>query len=188
MGAREIFVVPYTKGFKASMVKKLAAPGGPSATQLAQEVGVPQSTLSRWLSQAGSFGDGHGAVSPDTPRRPMPAKRPQDWTAEEKLEAVIAAAAIPEAELGEFLRRQGLHQAQLREWRQQILASLEQRSTRSAKKPTPEARRVRELERELTRKEKALAEAATLLILKKKAQAIWGDGGDDTSPKSGSAS
>ncbi len=181
--------MPYTKGFKASMVQKLADPGGPSATQLAQEVGVPQSTLSRWLRQAGSLvGDGNGAVAPAPPRRPMPAKRPQDWTAEEKLQAVVDAAATPEAELGEFLRRQGLHQAQLREWRQQVLASLEQRPTRSSKKPTPEARRVRELERELARKEKALAEAATLLILKKKARAIWGDGDDDTGPKSGSAS
>ena len=44
-------------------------------------------------------------------------------------------------------------------------------------------RRVRELERELNRKEKALAEAAALLVLKKKAQAIWGDEDDDTDPR-----
>lgn len=117
----------------------------------------------------------------------MTAKRPQDWTAEEKLQAVIAAAAIPEAELGEFLRRQGLHQAQLHQWRQQVLARLE-RPTRSSKKPTAEVLRVRELERELARKDKALAETAALLVLKKKARAIWGDEADDMDSKSGSAS
>ena len=179
--------MPYSKGFKASMVQKLATPGGPSAGQLAQEVGVPQSTLSRWLRQAGRFGGGNGAIPPDPPRRPMAAKRPQDWTAEEKLQAVIEAAGLPEAELGEFLRRQGLHEAQLQQWRDGVLAGLEQHPKRGSKKSSPEARRVRELERELARKEKALAEAAALLILKKKAQAIWGDEADDTSSKNGSA-
>ena len=188
MGAGEIPPVPYTKGFKARMIQKLATPSGPSATQLAQEVGVPQSTLSRWLRQAGRFEGGNGAVPPDSPRRPMLAKRPQDWTAEEKLQAVIEAASRPEAEVGEYLRRQGLHEAQLREWRQQALASLAGASSRSSKKPTAEARRLRELEREVARKDKALAEAAALLLLKKKAQAIWGDGVDDTDLKSGSAS
>ena len=45
--------------------------------------------------------------------------------------------------------------------------------------------RIKELERELRRKDKALAETAALLVLKKKVQAIWGDEDDDTEPKSG---
>ncbi|MDP7573398.1 MAG: transposase [Myxococcota bacterium] len=116
------------------------------------------------------------------------AKRPQDWTAEEKLQAVIEAVSVPEEELGAFLRRQGLHEAQLREWRQQVLQGLEKAPARGSKKRTPEGRRVRQLERELDRKDKALAEAAALLILKKKAQAIWGDEDDDTTKKSASRS
>ena len=98
----------------------------------------------------------------------MPARRPQDWTAPEKLQAVIEAAGFPEAELGSFLRRQGLHEAQLQQWRQQVLAGLEQGLSRSSKKSTPEVRRLRELERELARKDKALAETAALLVLKKR--------------------
>ena len=169
------------------MVRTLAAPGGPSATQLAQEVSVPQSTLSRWLRQAGRFGEDPQDAPSKPHRRPMAAKRPQDWTAEEKLEAVVAASGLSEEELGAFLRRQGLHEAQLEEWRQQVLASLARRPARS-KKPTEEARRIRGLERELARKDKALAEAAALLVLKKKAQEIWGDEADDTNRKSGGAS
>ena len=55
--------------------------------------------------------------------------------------------------------------------------------SRSMKK-SPEARRIRELEKELRRKDKALAETAALLVLKKKANAIWGDEDDDTAPSS----
>jgi len=116
----------------------------------------------------------------------MTPKRPQDWTAEEKLSAVIEAAALSDEELGAFLRRKGIHGAQLKEWRQIVLSGLEKRPPRLSKKSTAEARRIRELERELARKEKALAEAAALLVLKKKAQAIWGDGDDDTAGKNGS--
>ncbi len=118
----------------------------------------------------------------------MTPKRPQDWTAEEKLSVVVEAAALKDEDLGAFLRRRGIHEAQLKEWRQMVLSGLEKRPVRSSKKLTAEARRIRELERELSRKEKALAEAAALLVLKKKAQAIWGDGDEDTARKNGSAS
>jgi transposase-like protein len=114
----------------------------------------------------------------------MSAKRPQDWTAEEKLAAVIEAAAVAEEDLGGFLRRQGLHEAQLNEWRRQVLASLGKPPARSSKRSV-EARRVKELEKELHRKDKALAETAALLVLQKKVQALWGDGDDTTAQKNG---
>ena len=77
------------------------------------------------------------------------------------------------------MRRQGLHEAQLQQWRDQMLAGLEPMTVPRGKK-APEGKRVRELEKELRRKDKALAETAALLVLKKKAQAIWGDEDDDT--------
>ena len=115
----------------------------------------------------------------------MPARRPQDWTAEEKLTVVIEAASLPDEELGAFLRERGLHQANLKQWRREMIEGLAEPKARSSSKPSAETRRIRELERELTRKEKALAEAAALLILKKKAQALWGDEDDTTAPKKG---
>ena len=115
----------------------------------------------------------------------MTGKRPQDWSAEEKLQAVIEAGTVSEADLGAFLRRQGLHAAQLTQWRQLVLSGLKQAPKRPAKAATAQARRVRELEQELARKEKALAEAAALLILKKKVQSIWGDEDDNTQQNSG---
>jgi transposase-like protein len=91
---------------------------------------------------------------------------------------------ISEVDLGALLRREGLHEAQLAEWREAVQEALE--GTRAKKsRSSAEAKRIRQLERELKRKDKALAETAALLVLKKKAQAIWGDGDDDTEPKSG---
>jgi transposase-like protein len=102
-------------------------------------------------------------------------KRPQDWSAEEKLAAVLEAASLSEDELGVFLRSRGLHDAQLQQWRDQMLIGLEPKPFKRA-----ETKRIQELEKELRRKDKALAETAALLVLKKKAQAIWGDEDDDT--------
>ena len=89
---------------------------------------------------------------------------------------------MPEEEVGALLRRRGLHQADLDRWREQMLQGLEA-SPRAAK--SSESRRIRELERDLRRKDAALAEASALLILKKKAQAIWGDVDEPTTPRSG---
>ena len=175
--------MPYSERFKGQLVRKLATPGGPSASVLAKEVGVPQPTLSRWLRQAGTLGDTVTATSSPAGRT-MTAKRPQDWTAEEILDVVIEAASVPEAELGAFLRSRGLHEVQLQQWRRQLLASLRPSTGAASRQASAEARRIRELERDLARKDKALAEAAALLVLKKKAQAIWGDEDESIPSKS----
>ena len=173
----------YSDRFKATMVQKLADPSGPSATQLATEIGIHQATLSRWLREAGRVNS--RVVVPFTPhpRSPMSAKRPQDWTAEEKLAVVVEAAAVADEELGGFLRHKGLHEPQLDAWRQQVLSGLGKQPARSSKRSV-QTRRIKELEKELRRKDKALAETAALLVLQKKLQTIWGDEDDNTANKS----
>ena len=61
-----------------------------------------------------------------------------------------------------------------------MLRGLDETAPRRRSAQSAEGRRVRELEKELRRKDAALAETAALLVLKKKAQAIWGDEDDDT--------
>jgi transposase-like protein len=126
-----------------------------------------------------------GSVSDRSDDKTQP---PHTWSPEEKLAVVLEAAGVPEAELGAFLRRKGIHEAQLIEWRQHVtegaVTALRGAGRGDRKAALADARRVRELERELRRKDKALAEAAALLVLKKKAQAIWGDEDDDTKPES----
>lgn len=99
------------------------------------------------------------------------------WSAEEKLRVVAAAASLDEIEIGALLRREGLHAADLVRFRAAALAGL------APVKPStvsPEKQRIVQLERELRRKDQALAEAAAILVLRKKVQALWEGGGDDT--------
>lgn len=171
----------YTEGFKARMIKRMAGPERISATALCQEVGVPQSTLSRWLRLRPSRMVG----SMTDKKRPGGGNR----TAQEKLRLVLEASQLPDEELGEFLRREGVHEAQLQKWIETVTeaatTALSSTRSRKSKKKSPEAKRIRELEKDLCRKEKALAETAALLVLKKKLEALWGDGDDDTSTRSG---
>ena len=174
----------YAPGFKSNMVRKMACPNGISAYALAREVGIPQQSLSRWLRDANVVdGCGHSAIS-EEPERTMAPKRPQDKSAEEKLKIVIEAETVAEDQLGAFLRRNGIHEAQLREWRAMMLSGL-QKPARSSSKTSVETRRINELEKELLRKDKALAEAAAILILKKKVQSIWGGEDEPTDKRSG---
>jgi transposase-like protein len=174
-------VTVYSETFRTKLVQKMLLPNARPVSVLAREAGVPEGTLFRWKKEITL-----GGMSADRPddKTPPPTKPPQQWSGEEKLAVVLEAAAVPEAEFGAFLRRKGLHAAQLAEWRKQMLAGLDGRGSKADRKAASvEARRVRDLERELRRKDKALAEAAALLILKKKAQAIWGDEDDNTDPE-----
>jgi transposase-like protein len=157
----------YSETVKEAMVRKLTIPGAPSACALAQEVDIPQSTLSRWVREYAKV-DKAGGV--------MKAKRPKDWTAEEKLDGVLEYEKLDEERRGKYLREKGLHSVHIERWKQQILEGL--KSSKSSKRDSRDAK-IKDLEKELHRKEKALAEAAALLVLKKKAQAIWGDHEDE---------
>jgi hypothetical protein len=103
----------------------------------------------------------------------MPAKRPtRNWSIEEKIRILAKGSALTGAELTGFLQREGVLQAEYEQWR--LALGDEGRAGVATTK------RIRALERELARKEKALAEAAALLVLKKKLRAVVEDEDDDT--------
>jgi transposase len=170
----------YSPQFRNQMVQKLMSPGGPSQAELADRIGVSQATLSRWHGDATKL----LAVTKKIEKQlqsvgpPGESRRPQDWDAEEKLQLVQEAAKLEGPELGALLRRAGVHEADLRQWRDQVdraaLAALSGTRQRSA-----DQKQIRKLEGELKRKDKVLAEAAALLVLSKKMQALWGGVEDD---------
>lgn len=158
--------MPYSVRFKQRMIEKLTGPGAMSATALSREVDVSQATLSRWLRDAklGSM-----------PKSKKPAKRHgRRWSAADKVRLVREAAGLDEPELGAFLRREGLHQADLERFSQEVdQAATEALSKKGRRRgPTAEEKEIRRLRKELARKEKALAEAAALLVLRGKVQAF----------------
>ena len=162
----------YSDEFKEQVVRKMMAPNAQSVAQVHRETGISEPTLYAWRNRYRA--EGH--VVPAEP------SNPENWSGENKLAVVIETAALNEQELAEYCRRKGLYPEQIQRWREaaaggnddtQRLSSAERRELQAERK------KLRRLEKELRRKDKALAEAAALLVLQKKAQAIWGDDGDD---------
>jgi transposase-like protein len=91
---------------------------------------------------------------------------------------VLETAALNEADLAEYCRKRGLYPAQITAWRSacEQANDWDRASTARLGQATKEERkRIKDLERDLARKDRALAETAALLVLRKKAHAIWGD-------------
>jgi transposase-like protein len=160
----------YSHERKAAVLAKMLPPNNMPLSRLAKEEGISATTLAKWRAEARA----KGQFLPDANAGP------EGWTSEDKLAAVIETASLNEAELGEYCRRSGIYAEQLAVWRaacgrandwDRAAASRIARETKEARQ------RIQQLERELARKEKALAEAAALMILRKKVEAIWGPEG-----------
>lgn len=162
----------YTEEFKAGIVRRMMPPETGSVIELSQETGVTTNTLYTWRKQKRA----KGVVMP------VKKKKTESWSSEEKFEVVVQTYSMNEAEISEYCRKRGLYREQIASWRQtcrkaNATAVELEKSQRSVARE--EKKKVKELSRELRRKEKALAEAAALLILKKKADALWGDHEDE---------
>jgi transposase len=154
----------YGERYKQRVVARMLPPESTSAEQLSREVGIGADTLERWRKELQS----------------KPA-RERVWTAAARLEAVIATAALDEAQRSAWCREKGIYLKDLEQWRASASTALAQpEEVRASPQETrKDKQRIKELERELQRKEKALAEAAALLILSKKVEAIFRQGEDE---------
>ena len=156
----------YSVEFKKSAVEKLLNRGNHSVKSIIDELGVPSPTLYQWKHDLGKSG---GMKNKST--------RPQDRSPEDKLKAVVEYEAASLEARGEVLRRLGLHKEHIEAWQGQVMAALKhgaigkhvERSERAE-----DHRKIKDLEKDLNRKNKALAETTALLVLKKKADLIWG--------------
>ena len=142
---------------------RLLPPESSSVAEVSREVGISTATLERWRADALANGPGAGS---------------QRWTAAARLQAVITTAAMDEAARSAWCREQGVYPAELDAWKQDAIAGLGDPRAASAAEARQDRRRVKELERELHRKDKALAETAALLVLAKKRSAVFRDGED----------
>nr|BFE89516.1 hypothetical protein GCM10020185_00520 [Pseudomonas brassicacearum subsp. brassicacearum] len=98
----------------------------------------------------------------------------ENWSAETKFAVVLEAADLSEIDQGEYWRRKGLYPEQITAWRQAFMTGQKSEKGPVKKEDREQSRkdkkRIQELEPELRRKDKALAETAALLVLRKKAQ------------------
>lgn len=158
---------------RAAILQKMMPPNNRKIKELAREEGLSEATLYNWRSQArleGMIVPGNG-------------KNPESWSSEEKFAVVLETTPLNEAQLAEYCRKKGLYKEQIAHWRASCLQAnageaerrkLERAQARADKK------RIRNLERELQRKDKALAETAALLALRKKLNALWGEDDEDS--------
>jgi transposase len=157
-------VARYGQSFKDRAVARLLPPEGASVEVVAREVGIGAGTLERWREEAQS--------------RPA---RGRDWAACARLEAVITTAALDEAGKSAWCREHGVYPAELAKWHASATAALaEPEEARASPQATrQDKKRIKELERDLLRKDRALAETAALLVLSKKVAAIFNKGEDE---------
>ena len=136
-------------------------PESASAEDVGREIGIGADTLERWRS--------------DALAQPV---RKQVWTAAARFDAVLTTAAMDESAKSAWCRANGVYLHDLVAWRQsatQALAAPEE-ARASPNQTQQDRRRIKELERDLRRKNDALAETTALLVLSKKLEAIFHKG------------
>lgn len=161
----------YSEERKEALVRRMTPPENAPVSALARETGITEQTLYTWRRQAKE----RRSVVPGD------GKNPEGWSSRDKFAVVLETAPLNAAELAEYCRRRGLYPEQIMAWRATCEAANANAlaQAREQRHQTKEDKqRIKQLEKELQRKEKALAEAAALLVLRKKAQAIWGDNED----------
>ena len=162
----------YSPEFKEALLRRMLPPNNESITKIAKEEGISEQTLRNWRDKARK--DGVAAPGKDA--------RPDDWSTQDKFLIVVETASLNEAELAEYARKKGLYVEQIKAWKDACMnanGGIAKEASRLNRELKESQKERKKLERELQSKEKALAEAAALLVLSKKANAIWGDPEDE---------
>jgi len=158
----------YNEAFKKNAVESLLLPGSLSLSATARKFDVSPSTLCNWKKRYAN----HSSMEKS--------KRTNDWTPEQKLEAIVKTSSMSEQGLGEYLRSNGLHTSDLESFKNDYLSAS---NSRGRPKLEPELvklrKQVKELSSDLKRKDAALAEYTARVILLKKSHEIWGTKEDD---------
>ena len=162
----------YSEEFREQIVRKMMPPQSMSVAQVHRDTGVAEPTLYNWRNKYRR----KGYAVPADP------SNPDNWSGENKLAVIIETAALNEEGLSGYCRRKGLYPEQIARWREAAIdgnQAPERLSKAERKLWHQEKKKARRLEKELRRKDKALAETAALLVLQKKSLEIWGEEKDE---------
>ncbi len=167
----------FSSAFREDAVRKvLNRHSTTTIEEIASDLGVAKSSLYHWISLARKTSLEPGIKAQARERSP------KDWSLEERLNFVIRCDSLNAEQVNAACREMGVYSHHLKQWKTDFLTgdtvtmNPEERAERKKLKQENQA-----LKRELRRKEKALAEAAALLVLQKKVQELW-DLDEDDSP------
>jgi transposase-like protein len=156
----------YPSSVKASFLAKMVAPNAPSVVELAKEFNIPYQTAYSWKI---------AMLKKKNVTQLNAPQRPHDKSPEAKLQAVLDTMGMTEQDQGVYCRTHGIYSNHLDAWKKQMLEGLGVASSNERKAESLQAsKEIKKLKRDLERKDKALAEVSALLILKKKADLLWG--------------
>lgn len=144
----------YSPERKAAVIARMLPPHSQSVYQISRQEGIPVNTLYGWRSQAGISTQ---AVANDD-------KRPLEWSQDARFAVIVETAPLSAHAVAEYCRRKGLYPEQIQQWKDEFMQPSQREEEALIKKQQKE---IQLLNREITRKDKALAEAAALLILEK---------------------
>ena len=159
----------YSRAVMLGVLKKVLPPDARSIVEVSRETGINDQTIRNWVKKSES------GILPDS----LQESSPRFMTPKEKYQLVLQAAGIDNEQLGLFLRERGLHSEHLTIWDQELRELIDKKNDKKDQELKALKKRNQELEKELQRKEKALAEAAALLLLKKKLATLMTDQKDD---------
>ena len=153
----------YSEEFRASIAARLLPPNNARVADVVKETGVPKDTLYEWRTR---YRNKQGAS-------PYSGKPTNQYSADDKLAVIIETATLNEAELGEYCRRKGLYPVQIATWKASMVQGLMSEPSKADREQNQkQIKAIQHLEKDLARKEKALAEVVALLVLQKKFQAL----------------
>lgn len=162
----------YSEERKQQILNKLLPPSNMTVAEVARNEGIGLQTLYNWRDKAKQQG------------RPVPGSKPtsEHWSAEAKFATVLETASLNEAELSEYCRAKGLYVDQVKAWKADALRgfmSSREQELEAKRQRQADHKEIKQLKSELRRKEKALAETAALLVLRKKLNALWENDNED---------
>lgn len=157
----------YSVEFKEQALSKVFRRGSRTIGSVADELNMNIMTLKGWMKSTAASTRGDGAGQ---------AKRPEDWSLEERLLALQQSHGLDDEALNAWCRERGLFAHHLSQWRADFCAVGGTGTRRENVQAVRDLKHANvQLQRELNRKEKALAEAAALLVLQKKYRALFED-------------
>ena len=161
---------------KTAIIMQAINRGSRSIAEIAALNTIGKSTLTRWVRdyRLGDIPDSKTSESNVT-------KDNKPLNAEQKFQHILASNGLDDVSLGKYCRKNGLYSHQLNDWKKELMNNKNTGDNSAAIKAELNELKAKnkKLESELRRKDKALAEASALLILKKKADLIWGDPEED---------
>lgn len=162
----------YTRRIKETAIRMMLPPENNPLKKITETLGIPEGTLKKWRQELRE--NGHPLPEADPPS--------DKWSSQDKFLIVTETMKMNEAELSEYCRKNGLYAEQIRNWQENCMnanGNIPVQIAELMQQDKAAQRELKRLKKELQRKESALAETAALLVLRKKAEAIWGSSEDE---------